>query len=214
MSLRTAVLHAHAYLAKRRPLFTRIVLQILFRISQLNDKKGNPKNPDLDFLIAIHPEDEFLGGEIRFQISRSIGKSGFRFWKSKFRFPNRTHPRSEATYNFAYDSDSDSAASENQPLSGASGFSLVWNILTSLLCSKVSWQSIGGLDSQFLILAWIESWEHGKQWLFMWSTAFSSENLHVMQNVSKINMEWWLLLLRSTIVCLSFINSFSPRWCT
>ena len=36
----------------------RIVLQILFRISQLNDKKGNPKNPDLDFLIAIHPEDE------------------------------------------------------------------------------------------------------------------------------------------------------------
>ena len=58
VSLRTAALHAHAYLAKRRPLFTRIVLQILFRISQLNDKKGNPKNPDLDFLIAIHPEDE------------------------------------------------------------------------------------------------------------------------------------------------------------
>ena len=72
----------------------RIVLQILFRISQLNDKKGNPKNPDLDFLIAIHPEDEFLGGEIRFRISRSIGKSGFRFWKSKSRFLNRTHPRS------------------------------------------------------------------------------------------------------------------------
>ena len=79
VSLRTAVLHARAYLAKRRPLFTRIVLQILFRISQLNDKKANPKNPDLDFLIAIHPGDEFLRGEIRFRISRSIGKSGFRF---------------------------------------------------------------------------------------------------------------------------------------
>ena len=39
LSLRTAVLHAHAYLAKRRPLFTRIVLQILFRISQSNGKK-------------------------------------------------------------------------------------------------------------------------------------------------------------------------------
>ena len=70
LSLRTAVLHAHAYLAKRRPLFTRTVLQILFRISQSNDKKGNPKNPDLDFLIEIHPEDGFLGGEIRFRISR------------------------------------------------------------------------------------------------------------------------------------------------
>ena len=39
LSLRTVVLHAHAYLAKRRPLFTRIVLQILFRISQSNGKK-------------------------------------------------------------------------------------------------------------------------------------------------------------------------------
>ena len=54
-------------------------MQILFRISQSNDKKGNPKYPDLDFLIEIHPEDGFLGGEIRFRISRSIGKSGFRF---------------------------------------------------------------------------------------------------------------------------------------
>ena len=34
----------------------------------------------------------FSGGEIRFRISRSIGKSGFRFWKSKSGFPNRTHP--------------------------------------------------------------------------------------------------------------------------
>ena len=57
----------------------RTVLQILFRISQSNDKEGNPKNPDLDFLIEIHPEDGFLGGEIRFRISRSIEKSGFRF---------------------------------------------------------------------------------------------------------------------------------------
>ena len=42
-----------------RPLFLRTILQILFRISQSNDKKGNPKNPDLDFLIEIHPEDGF-----------------------------------------------------------------------------------------------------------------------------------------------------------
>ena len=42
-----------------RPLFLRTVFQILFRISQSNVKKGNPKNPDLDFLIKIHPEDGF-----------------------------------------------------------------------------------------------------------------------------------------------------------
>ena len=65
----------------------------VFRISQSNDKKGNPKNPELDFLIEIHPEDGFLGGEIRFRISRSIGKSRFRFWKSKSGFLNRTHPK-------------------------------------------------------------------------------------------------------------------------
>ena len=65
--------------AHTRPLFLRTVFQILFRISQSNDKKGNPKNPDFDFLIEIHPEDGFLGGEIRFRISDSIGKSGFRF---------------------------------------------------------------------------------------------------------------------------------------
>ena len=29
------------------------------------------KNSDLDFLIEIHPEDGFLGGEIRFRISQS-----------------------------------------------------------------------------------------------------------------------------------------------
>ena len=32
-------------------------------------QKGNPWNPDLDFLIEIHPEDGFVGGEIRFRIS-------------------------------------------------------------------------------------------------------------------------------------------------
>ena len=37
--------------------------------------KGNPWNPDLDFLIEIHPENGFLGGKIRFRISRSITKS-------------------------------------------------------------------------------------------------------------------------------------------
>ena len=39
MSLRTAVLYVHAKLTKRRPLFTRTVLQILFQISQSNSKK-------------------------------------------------------------------------------------------------------------------------------------------------------------------------------
>ena len=39
LSLRTKVLQAHAQLAKRRPLFTRIVLQIFFRISQSNGTK-------------------------------------------------------------------------------------------------------------------------------------------------------------------------------
>ena len=43
-------------------------------------------------IIEIHPVDGFLGGKIRFQISRSIGKSGFRFSKSKSGFLNRMHP--------------------------------------------------------------------------------------------------------------------------
>ena len=67
----------------------RTVLQILFQISQSNGKK---ENPDLDFLIEIHPEDGFFGGEIRFRILRLIGKSRFRFKKSKSGFPSRTHP--------------------------------------------------------------------------------------------------------------------------
>ena len=29
-------------------------------------------NPDLDFFIEIHPEDGFLGGEMRFRISNSV----------------------------------------------------------------------------------------------------------------------------------------------
>ena len=70
---------ARARLAKRRPLFTRIVLQILSE-----RWKGNPWNPDLDFLIEIHPEDGFLGEEIRFRI------------KSKSGFPNRTHPKKDS----------------------------------------------------------------------------------------------------------------------
>ena len=43
-------------------------------------------------IIEIHPVDGFLGGKIHFQISRSIGKSGFRFSKSKSGFLNRMHP--------------------------------------------------------------------------------------------------------------------------
>ena len=39
-------------------------------------------SPDLDFVIEIHPEDGFLGGEIRFRISRSIAKSEIRISQS------------------------------------------------------------------------------------------------------------------------------------
>ena len=74
-----------------------IVLEILFRISQ-----SNGKNPNLDFLIEIHPVDGFLRGEIHFRISRWMGKSGFRFWKSKSGFPNQTHPKCVAVNNFLW----------------------------------------------------------------------------------------------------------------
>ena len=50
-------------------------------------QKGNPWNPDLDFLIEIHPGDRFLGGGIRFRISCSFAKSEIR------KFPNRTQGR-------------------------------------------------------------------------------------------------------------------------
>ena len=56
----------------------RTVLQILSDFP-IERQKGIQKYPDLDFLIEIHPEDGFLGGEVRFRISRSIGKSRFRF---------------------------------------------------------------------------------------------------------------------------------------
>ena len=45
-------------------------------------QKGNPWNPDLDFLIEIHPEDGFLGGEVLFRILRSIAKSEIRISQS------------------------------------------------------------------------------------------------------------------------------------
>ena len=66
LSLRTAVL----------TLFTITVLQILLRW-----------NPHLDFLIEIHREDEFLGGEIRFRISRLIAKSETRISNLNPYFP-------------------------------------------------------------------------------------------------------------------------------
>ena len=87
VSLRTAVLHAHAYLAKRRPLFTRIVLQILFWISQLNDKKANPKNPDLDFLIAIHPGDDFSEVKSVFRFRVRLGNLDLDFENLNPDFP-------------------------------------------------------------------------------------------------------------------------------
>ena len=63
LSLRTAVLHAHASLTKRTPLFTRTVLQILFRISQSNGK-------EIQEIRHWNPT--------RFRISCSIAKSEIR----------------------------------------------------------------------------------------------------------------------------------------
>ena len=72
---------------RARPLFLRTVFQILFRISQLNGKKENPKNPDLDFLIEIHPEDGFLGGEIRFGFRVRLGNPDLDFENLNPDFP-------------------------------------------------------------------------------------------------------------------------------
>ena len=49
LSLRTAVLHAHTYLAKRRPLFTSIVLQILFGFPN-RTVKGKSMKSEFGFL--------------------------------------------------------------------------------------------------------------------------------------------------------------------
>ena len=65
----------------------RTVLQILFWISQSNNKKGNPKNPDLDFLIEIHSEDGFLGGEIRFGFRVRLGNPDLDFENLNPDFP-------------------------------------------------------------------------------------------------------------------------------
>ena len=70
-------------ISKKRPLFTKVVLQILFRICQSNGKKEIHEFRDLDFFIEIHPEDGLLGGEILFLILRSIAKA-------KSRIPNQT----------------------------------------------------------------------------------------------------------------------------
>ena len=73
----------------RRPLSKRIVLQILFRISQSNSKEGNPWNPDLDLLIEFHSEDGFLESEIHCWVLRSIAKFEILFTKSKSGFANQ-----------------------------------------------------------------------------------------------------------------------------
>ena len=57
-----------------------------------NAKETNPWNPKRDFLIEIHMEKGFRFVEINFWISRFIGKSEIRIWKSKSGFLNRTHP--------------------------------------------------------------------------------------------------------------------------
>ena len=57
---------ACARVAKRRLLFTRIVLQILFPIPQSNSKNEINEIRILDFLVEIHPEERFLGGKFLF----------------------------------------------------------------------------------------------------------------------------------------------------
>ena len=63
---------ACARVAKRRLLFMRIVLQILYPISQSNGKKEINEIWILDLLVEIHPEERFLGGKICFWILRLI----------------------------------------------------------------------------------------------------------------------------------------------
>ena len=66
------IMRAHA-----RPLFLRTVFQFLFRISQSNGKKENPKT-NISALKSV------FGFRVRLQI---------RILKSKSRFPIRTHPK-------------------------------------------------------------------------------------------------------------------------
>ena len=58
-----------------------------FSDSPIERWKGDPRNPDLDFLIEIHSEAGFLGGEICFRISRSKAHQNSSIWSWIFRFP-------------------------------------------------------------------------------------------------------------------------------
>ena len=78
---------ACARVAKRRLLFTRIVLHILYPISQSNGKKEINEIWILDLLVEIHPEERFLGGKICFWILRLTADSKIQISKSKSRFP-------------------------------------------------------------------------------------------------------------------------------
>ena len=78
---------ACARVAKRRLLFTTIVLQMLFPISQSNSKKEINEIWILDLLVEIHPEERFLGGKICFWILRLTADSKIQISKSKSRFP-------------------------------------------------------------------------------------------------------------------------------
>ena len=79
LSLRTAVLHAHAYLAKRRPLFTRIVLQILFRISQSNGKKEihEIRNWIFELKSTLRTDFSVVKSVFGFRVRLQSKKSGF-----------------------------------------------------------------------------------------------------------------------------------------
>ena len=85
---------ACARVAKRRLLFMRMVLQILYLISQSNGKKEINEIWILDLLVEIHPEERFLGGKICFWILRLIADSKIQISKSKSGFPNRTQLKS------------------------------------------------------------------------------------------------------------------------
>ena len=80
----TVVFFLRIIRARARPLFLRIVFQILFRISE---KKKKKKRKESKY------KRRYLSFETSFRIFRWIAKSEIRILKSKSRFPNhRTHP--------------------------------------------------------------------------------------------------------------------------
>ena len=68
--------------------------EFIFRFSRRSWGRNAWRTPK-NFCVGGYPEDGFLGGEMRYRISRSIAKSEVRISKSKSGFPNRTQPWSK-----------------------------------------------------------------------------------------------------------------------